>query len=147
MPHKPYAEPGVSVIMPAYNQGEFISRAIKSLQLQTFEHWELIIINDGSTDYSKEVIHEFLHDKRIRYYENSLNEGLGKSINIGIAHATYDLVTYLPSDDIYHAAHLRTLRDKLLESEDNILAHSGAVFENTYSPTSFDPPDSFGPIE
>lgn len=133
--------------MPAYNQGEFISRAIKSLQLQTFEHWELIIINDGSTDYSKEVIHEFLHDKRIRYFENSLNEGLGKSLNLGIAHATYGLVAYLPSDDIFYAAHLRTLYDKLLESEDNILARSGAVYDITYSPTNFDPPDSFDTID
>ncbi len=87
---------GISIIMPSYNQAEYIVRAIVSLQLQTFTDWELIIINDGSTDYTKEVITEYLSDNKIRYFENESNLGLGKCINIGMLKAKYDYIAYLP---------------------------------------------------
>lgn len=63
----------ISVIMPTYNQGAFISRAIKSLLLQKFNDWELIIINDACTDYTDQVINEYINDQRIMVFKNKTN--------------------------------------------------------------------------
>ena len=72
---------GFSVIMPTYNQASFIRRAIISLQKQTYNHWELIIVNDGSTDETDFFIADYLSDNRILYEKNDTNQGLGKAIN------------------------------------------------------------------
>lgn len=125
---------GVSVLMPTYNQGSFISRAISSLLLQTYQPWELIIINDGSTDYTGDVVKEYLHDKRIRHLKNQHNLGLGESLNIGLSSAQYNLITYLPSDDIYYQDHLEALYRKIQESPNAILAYSGINFNYTDTP-------------
>jgi glycosyltransferase involved in cell wall biosynthesis len=117
---------GVSVIMPTYNQGAFIGRAISSLLLQTFEQWELIVINDGSNDYTEEVIQTFLDDERIHYHSNLVNEGLGAGLNRGLNLANFDLITYLPSDDIYYKEHLYTMCEKIRNSH-SILVYSGVV--------------------
>jgi glycosyltransferase involved in cell wall biosynthesis len=111
---------GISVLMPTYNHGPFISRAIKSLILQSFQHWELIIINDGSSDYSDEVIAEYLLDRRIKYFKNEKNEGLGYSLNKGLQYASYNLIAYLPSDDIYFANHLLMLYNTLISDKECI---------------------------
>jgi teichuronic acid biosynthesis glycosyltransferase TuaG len=58
--------PGISVIMPVFNYGNFIFRAIVSVMEQKMEEWELLIINDASTDNTIEVIHSFLPDNRIK---------------------------------------------------------------------------------
>ncbi len=63
--------------MPTYNQGHFISRSVQSLLLQSLKTWELIIVNDGSTDYTEDVIKEFILDSRIKYFKNKKNKGLG----------------------------------------------------------------------
>src|SRR5690348_708419 len=97
--------PLVTVIMPTFNQEKFLSRAINSLLKQTLDNWELIIVNDGSTDNTFHVVQDFLEDKRIKYLQNVSNKGLGASINnaLGIAQGKY--IAYLPSDDIYYKDH------------------------------------------
>jgi glycosyltransferase involved in cell wall biosynthesis len=115
---------GISVIMPTFNQGAFICRAISSLRLQTFEKWELIIINDGSTDYTHDVLQDFIEDSRINYYINKSNEGLGFCLNQGIALSKFKFIAYLPSDDIYFCDHLFTLYNSLINNN-HILAYSG----------------------
>jgi glycosyltransferase involved in cell wall biosynthesis len=92
--------PLVSVIMPTYNQEQFIRRAIASLLAQTLTDWELIIINDGSPDSTEDIIEEYLFDTRIRYYKNKHNLGLGACLNIGISKANASYIAYLPSDDV-----------------------------------------------
>lgn len=59
-----------SVLMPTYNQASFIRRAIASLLKQTYPFFELIIINDGSTDNTEVFISDYLHDKRVSYIKN-----------------------------------------------------------------------------
>ncbi|MES2730210.1 MAG: glycosyltransferase family A protein [Bacteroidota bacterium] len=116
---------GISVIMPTYNQGNFIPLAIKSLFNQTFQDWELIIINDGSTDDTDKIIHNYLPHHQITYLSHTKNRGLGSCLNKGIANAHYDLIAYLPSDDIYFQNHLQTLFEELGRNPDAILAFSG----------------------
>ena len=58
----------ISVIIPCYNRANVISAAIDSVINQTFQEWELIIVDDGSTDNSKDIISSFLSDERIKYF-------------------------------------------------------------------------------
>ena len=126
---------GISVIMPTYNQGAFISRAINSLLLQGFEDWELIIINDGATDYTEEVITEYLTDKRIRYFRNERNMGLGSALNKGISLSAHSLIAYLPSDDVYFSDHLQALYDAFHTVDNCMISYTGMMHgsaDNTF---------------
>lgn len=119
--------------MPTYNQGHFISRAMKSLQLQSFKNWELVIINDGATDYTDDIVIEYLTDMRIKYLKNKKNQGLGYSLNKGLQNASHDLIAYLPSDDVYFEDHLQKLYDTIVADEDCMLAYSGMLYSYTNS--------------
>ncbi|WP_165026700.1 glycosyltransferase family 2 protein [Dysgonomonas sp. ZJ279] len=122
---------GYSVIMPTYNQSSFIRRAIFSLIEQTYKNWELIIINDGSSDDTEECINDFIiNHPQIRYIKNQCNMGLGYAINQGLNIAKYDYIAYLPSDDIYYKDHLSSFTDKFNQSKDTSLVFSGLRFGN-----------------
>lgn len=128
---------GFSVIMPTYNQSSFILRAIKSLEKQTFKTWELIIIDDGSTDetdrYIKDLVNTSKH--RIKHIKNEENKGIGYSINQGIAAASFEYIAYLPSDDFLYESHLSELFNALEKSEDIVLAFNGMQYESNNSLT------------
>ncbi|WP_165026697.1 glycosyltransferase family 2 protein [Dysgonomonas sp. ZJ279] len=115
---------GFSIIMPTYNQASYIRRAIKSLFNQTYSDWELIIINDGSTDTTRDFILEYLQTDRISYIENSENKGLGYALNQGLDIAKYKYIAYLPSDDFYFENHLKVLYQELKKSDDIVLVYA-----------------------
>lgn len=121
-------EPMVTVLMPTYNQSAFMARAIRSLLLQTFTDWQLIIINDGSSDKTSEVAAEFVSNPKISYIENLTNCGLGYSLNRGIEQSNSEYIAYLPSDDVYYRDHLESLVKQLSRSESSIMTFSGVVF-------------------
>jgi glycosyltransferase involved in cell wall biosynthesis len=92
----------VSIIMPMFNSERFVGKTIKSLLAQTFDNWELIVIDDGSIDSSAEIVNNF-KDSRIRYYFQ-MNLGvkrLAETINFGLTKVQGELVTMLPSDDLW----------------------------------------------
>lgn len=117
--------------MPTYNQASFIRRAISSLQKQTYQNWELILINDGCRDETEFFIADYLKNKKITYIKNEVNMGLGHAINQGLDIAKYDSIAYLPSDDFYDEKHLEFLKDKLNESADIVLAFSGIRYDES----------------
>ena len=119
-----------SVIMPTFNQCAFIRRAILSLMRQTYDKWELIIINDGCTDETETYIKDYLLDSRIRRIRNKENRGLGYALNQGLDAARYGHIAYLPSDDFYYENHLQTLMAKFEEDSDIVLTYSGMRYEN-----------------
>ncbi|SDF79241.1 Glycosyltransferase sugar-binding region containing DXD motif-containing protein [Pedobacter terrae] len=119
---------GISVIMPTYNQVSFISRAITSLLIQTFLEWELIIIVDGSTDGTVELIEKYLGDKRIKYFFYKNNKGLGTAANLGLENASYDYISYLPSDDLYFSDHLQSLWNLAEANPEGTFFCSGAKY-------------------
>lgn len=84
--------------MPAYNAGKYISESIKSLQKQSHNRWELLVINDGSTDSTKEIILQF-DDKRIYYFEQA-NKGVSAARNVGLANMRGDYFCFLDADDV-----------------------------------------------
>lgn len=121
---------GISVIMPTYNQSSFIAMSINSLVRQTHSNWELVIINDGCTDETDEVVLYFLNDQRISYHKNTENLGLGKCLNMGIAKAKFDYIAYLPSDDIFFPEHLSSLLMTFDNNPNAILTFSGVSQAN-----------------
>ena len=96
--------PIISVIMPLYNKRPYVRRAIESLQEQTFSAWELIIIDDGSTDGSTAEIP--MDDKRIRLLRQE-NAGPATARNRGIREARGEFITFLDADDYYYPHKLK----------------------------------------
>lgn len=90
----------ISIIMPTYNRAYIIGRAIESVLKQTYEDWELIIIDDASEDNTEEVINSFFCPK-IRYYVNKLNKGANESRNIGVQNARGEFLAFLDSDNYW----------------------------------------------
>ncbi len=91
--------PLVSIAMPVYNAEKYIKRAIDSVMGQTYPYFELIIVNDGSSDRSKEIILSY-SDNRIRYFENEVNLGIAKTRNKCIQYADGKYIAVLDNDDI-----------------------------------------------
>lgn len=91
--------PLISVILPVYNTEEFVEKSILSILNQTFEDFELLLINDGSTDKSKDIMLSFL-DKRIRYIENKNNQGLIRSLNKGLYLSKGQFIARMDADDL-----------------------------------------------
>lgn len=89
----------ISVIVPCYNQAEYLSETLQSVFAQEYQEWECIIVNDGSPDNTSEVARVWTEkDSRFRYYEKQ-NGGLSDARNFGIAHATGEYILPLDSDD------------------------------------------------
>lgn len=91
----------VSIIMPSYNTAKFISETIESVLAQTYSNWELIIVDDCSTDNTDEVVKSFLSDDRIKYIKNEKNSGAAVSRNRALREAKGKWVAFLDSDDLW----------------------------------------------
>ncbi len=87
----------ISIIVPIYNAEKYLDKCIDSLLNQTKKEIELILINDGSTDKTEEIIKSY-KDKRVKYYKNK-NQGIGKTRNFGIAKAIGKYIMFIDSDD------------------------------------------------
>jgi len=109
--------PLVSVILPVYNAEDYISDAIQSVLNQTYTDWELIVVDDGSTDQTKKVINPFLEDDRIRYFYQE-NGGQGSARNKGIERAKGIYLALLDADDVW--------KDDKLQSQLNIILREDA---------------------
>lgn len=96
-----------SIIIPLYNKEKFIENTIQSVLNQTFHDFEIIIVNDGSTDKSEEKVLQF-KDDRIRYFSKK-NEGVSQTRNFGLAEANADFVTFLDADDYWYPDFLETM--------------------------------------
>ena len=88
----------ISIVMCVYNGSKYISESIKSALNQSFKNFELIIINDGSTDTTEKIVKSF-NDRRIRYYYQK-NQGAAASRNYGIKNSRGQYIAILDSDDI-----------------------------------------------
>ena len=91
----------VSIIMPSYNTANFISESIKSVMAQTYTNWELIIVDDCSTDNTDDVVKPYLNESRIIYIKNSKNSGAAVSRNRALREAKGKWIAFLDSDDLW----------------------------------------------
>lgn len=99
MPSNRHASPLVSIVMPAFNAGATIAESIRSVLEQTHAHWELLIVDDGSTDDTRAIIDTFLADRRIRLLTGAGRGGPALARNVGLDAAAGDMVAFLDSDD------------------------------------------------
>jgi glycosyltransferase involved in cell wall biosynthesis len=108
----------VSVIIPTYNYAKFISETIRSVLDQTFSDYEVIIVDDGSTDETKAVIKPYLKDARVKYVYQE-NKGLSSARNLGIRTSHGGYIALLDSDDLWMPEKLQK-QVPLLESDHNV---------------------------
>jgi teichuronic acid biosynthesis len=106
----------VSIIMPSYNTGRFIKETIESVLDQSYPAWELIIVDDCSTDNTDEVVNQYLVDERIRYIKNDTNSGAAVSRNRALREAKGKWIAFLDSDDLWEAD---KLQKQILFMKDN----------------------------
>ncbi|WP_142951902.1 glycosyltransferase [Bacillus thuringiensis] len=124
--NEPNEPPYVSVITPSYNSIRFIGETISSVQNQSYENWEMIIVDDGSTDQSAAKIKEIIEgDSRIRLLSLKENVGAAKARNLAIQEARGRYIAFLDSDDIWLPHKLKT---QLLFMEEMNIAFSYASY-------------------
>lgn len=99
----------ISIIMPVYNSEKYISEAIESVCNQSYKNWELLIVNDGSTDYTSKIIDDFAKkDSRIKVFHRK-NEGVSMARNFALNQICGEYITFIDSDDMYHADRLKRM--------------------------------------
>ena len=100
--------PAVSVIITTYNRAQYVTKAIESVLAQTYQDWELVIVDDGSSDNTREVVHKYLReDGKVRYVLQS-NQGLSAARNKGISETSANLIAFLDDDDWWLPEKLET---------------------------------------
>lgn len=127
----------VSIITPSYNKQKFIAETIKSVIAQTHQNWELIIVDDNSTDNTAEIITQFSEqDKRVLLFQNRQNKGANFCRNFGLSKAKGDYVIFLDADDVLLPKCLETRIEKALKfSDSNLLVFSMGVFQKQIGDT------------
>ena len=115
----------VSVIIPTYNRAHLIGKAIQSVLNQTYQDFEVIVVDDGSTDNTEEVIKEFQKkDKRIKYIKHEKNKGYPKALNTGIKAAKGEYIAFQDDDDEWLTEKL----EKQMKVFENAPAKVGVVY-------------------
>ena len=128
----------VSIIMPVYNCEKFLGYSIESVQAQDYRNWELIIVNDASTDKSLAVAQEYAaKDYRIKVVEMPRNGGVSEARNLGLQYADGEYVAFLDSDDVWatnklskQIAFMRKNNYELSHTAYAFMNERGAVMEN-----------------
>ena len=113
-----------SVVIPLYNKRNSLKACIESVLNQSYKDFELIVVDDGSTDGSKEIVREF-EDKRIRLIEKK-NGGVSSARNLGVRSARNSWIAFLDGDDIWTKWHLETIV-RLAESEPLAMVLSSSI--------------------
>lgn len=129
----------ISIILPVYNRQEYIERAIDSVLGQSYEQWELIAVDDGSTDLSASLIEKYKqHTSQIKiiyqYHQN-----LPSAKNNGIQHARGNIITFLDSDDEFKKDHLKFRVEYLNQNPKIEFIYGGVkIIGNEYVPDKYD---------
>ena len=120
----------VSIIMPAYNAEKYIADSIRSVLAQTYQNWELIVVDDGSNDRTAAIVHEFVgRDRRIKYLFQE-NGRLGKARNTGIRNSMGSLVAFLDSDDLWLPAKLDAQTRAIAVNNADVVYSKSYVFND-----------------
>ena len=125
----PPAAPLVSVILPVWNRESLVTEAINSVQQQVYKNWELLVVDDGSTDQSGEKIADLLDDKRIRYLPIS-HQGVSAARNVGLANSRGDWIAYIDSDDLWYPAFLAGMMEAFERAPDREWGYAAKLISN-----------------
>ena len=136
----------VSIVLPCYNGEKYLRESINSMIKQTYKDWELIIVDDCSTDKTLEIANEYMqNDSRIKVIHNESNCKLPRSLNIGFENATGEFLSWTSDDNIYYPQAIQTMVDALereqryccVRADMDIIDKDGneienlAIFDNT----------------
>lgn len=121
--------PFFSIIIPTHNRANLISVAINSVLNQTFQDFEIIVVDDGSKDNTEEVV-KSIKDRRIRYYKKE-NEERSIARNFGIDNVIGKYIGFLDADDYALTIHLETAFENIQKCDANSIIHLGYKIENT----------------
>jgi len=114
------SKPKVSVLIPTYNYGNFLSEAIESVLCQSYKNFELIIVDNCSTDNTFDIVNSYLKkDSRIKYYKNSTNIGMYRNYNQAMLYAEAEYIRYLNADDKLHPESLERFVE-ILDNNENV---------------------------
>jgi glycosyltransferase involved in cell wall biosynthesis len=123
----------VSVIMPAYNAEKFIAESIASVIAQSYPNWELLIVDDGSTDATKHLIESFcLKDERIKYYYQQ-NGKQGKARNLALSYAKGTYIAFLDADDVWLPQKLEVQLEEIKEKNADLVFSDCIMFTDSIS--------------
>jgi glycosyltransferase involved in cell wall biosynthesis len=119
----------VSIILPTYNGEKYIKRAIESIIAQSFSRWELLVIDDGSVDNTKDIIVEYSSkDNRIIYLKNEVNLGIQKTLNKGLREAKGEYIARIDDDDEWiDTDKLKKQVEFLNNNPDHVLVGTGVI--------------------
>ncbi len=117
--------PKISIIMPCYNEAERISNSVQSVYEQSFTDFELIIVDDGSSDNSLEVLSTLSKEFPSLHFFSQKNKGAGPARNRGLKEAKGEFIAFLDADDSWHKGCLFNLHSKLQATPDAAIAYGG----------------------
>lgn len=121
----------VDVMIPAYNAAGTVRETLESVQAQTFTDWRLVIVNDGSTDATGDILAEMAaKDPRIEVYTHA-NKGIVDSLNVGLSLCTADIIARLDADDLCYPHRLQFQLDYLKHNPDVIGVGAGVLTSMT----------------
>jgi len=127
--------PFFSIVIPLYNKERFIGNTLESILKQRFTDFEILVVNDGSTDGSEKIVRNF-NDSRINYFYQD-NNGVSVARNFGIEKASANYICFLDADDFWHADFLEVMHHYILKfPEQKVFA---SAFEIETSKTVFNP--------
>lgn len=120
----------VSIITPAYNASKYIAETIESVLAQTYNNWELLIVDDGSTDNTAEVVKPYLGDNRISYFYQK-NGKQGKARNLAISKSKGEYLAFLDADDLWIPEKLNLQLTAIKTNNIDLLFSQGWLFSET----------------
>lgn len=121
----------VSIIVPAYNSGTYIKKCMESLIKQTYSDIEIIVVNDGSTDHTRQILDTYAQtDKRIKVFHTK-NRGVSEARNMALLNATGDYITFVDADDYLELNAIELLVKKIMgDNSDIVISAYRMVYEN-----------------
>jgi glycosyltransferase involved in cell wall biosynthesis len=124
-------QPLISIIMPVYNPGQFLLPALESIINQTHSNWELIAVDDASTDNSYQILKNYAQkDKRIQVFRNKVNSGVSKTANFALQKAQGQFIARMDSDDVMYPSRLEKQVKFLLKNPDTVLVGGQCLLIN-----------------
>lgn len=119
----------VSVVMPVYNAAKFVRESIESVLAQSFCDYELLLIDDCSTDNSLEILLEYEQkDSRVKVLKNELNSGVSHTRNVGVKNACGEYIAFLDSDDMWTSDKLEKQIDLIYKYPDTDICYTDSAF-------------------
>jgi teichuronic acid biosynthesis glycosyltransferase TuaG len=117
----------ISICIPAYNAAGLIGETLESIKKQTYSNWELIVIEDGSDDGTREIVDSLREgvQQKVIYHKNVVNKGLPATRNVAVSKAKGYWLAFVDSDDVWHPDHLQSLIETAQENPDYDFIHSG----------------------